>query len=156
MTDSKNQDAVPGTGGVRGVGPAGDPTPRGGASGPVAHTGAGGTPIPVEPPEGIPIRVDRIERVVSPSLLAADGTMTGRQIRELRDPPIGADRDLFEIVPGGSDTKVEDDQAVVIRQWMRFFSAPKTINPGSPVVRSHLRATRWRGVTRRGTRDAAG
>ena len=156
MADSKNQDAVAGAGGL-GRGPAGGPAPGGGgASGPVAHTGAGGTPTPGEPPEGIPIRVDRIERVVSPSLLAADGTMTGRQIRELRDPPIGADRDLFEIVPGGSDTKVEDDQAVVIRQWMRFFSAPKTINPGSPGVRSHLRAARWPGVTRRGTRDAAG
>lgn len=156
MTDSKNQDAVAGTGGVGGVGPAGGPTPGGSASGPVAHTGAGGTPTPVEPPGGIPIRVDRIDRVVSPDLLTVDGTMTGQQIRELRDPPIGADRDLFEIVPGGSDTKVEDDQAVVIRQWMRFFSAPKTINPGSPDVRSHLRAARRPGVTRRGTQDAAG
>lgn len=144
MTDSKNQDAVAGIGG------------GGGASGPVAHTGADGTPTPVEPPGGIPIRVDRIERMVSPDLLTADRTMTGRQIRELRDPPIGADRDLFEIVPGGSDTKVEDGQAVVIRQWMRFFSAPKTINPGSPGGRSHLRATQWRSNTRRGRRDAAG
>ena len=144
MTGSKNRDPVAGSVGIDGAAPR-----------PVAHTGEGGTPTPVEPPGGIHIRVDRIDRVVSPDLLT-DGTMTGRQIRELRDPPIGADRDLFEIVPGGSDTKIGDDQAVVIREWMRFFSAPKTINPGSTGGRSHLRTPRWGPLEYEATHDAAG
>lgn len=133
----------------------GSQSASGGATGPVAHTGEGGTPTPVEPPGGFHIRVDRKELVVSPSLLT-DGKMTGLQIRELPEPPIGADRDLFEIVPGGSDTKVEDNQEVAIREWMRFFSAPKIINPGSPSNSTHLRATPWQAVARKGTRHAAG
>lgn len=135
--DQKHTVEAPAVGGG-GTGP-GSQSASGGATGPVAHTGEGGTPTPVEPPGGIHIRVDRKDLVVSPDLLT-DGKMTGRQIRELPEPPIGADRDLFEIVPGGSDTKVEDDQEVAIRQWMRFFSAPKTINPGSRDEPSHLQA----------------
>lgn len=155
MTDSQNPDAIARPAGGDGAATAGGPVPGGGASGPVARTGEGGTPTPVEPPKGIHIRVDRVDRLVSSDLLT-DGTMTGRQIRELRNPPIEDDRDLFEIVPGGSDMKIEDDQAVVIREWMRFFSAPKTINPGSPGAPPHLR-TAWRpAVEYEGTRDVAG
>lgn len=155
MIDSKNQDTGAAPPGVDGGAPSAGPAPGRGAPGPVAHTGEGGTPTPVEPPGGIHIRVDRLDLVVPLDRLT-DGKMTGRQIRELPEPPIGADRDLFEIVPGGSDTKVGDDQAVVIREWMRFFSAPRTINPGSPGGPSHLRATRWQTGTGRRTRDAAG
>lgn len=99
---------------------SGDPTPgEGGAVGPVTHTGEG----------GFHIRLDRVDLVVPPDRLT-DGKLTGRQIRELADPPIGADRDIFEIVPGGSDLKIDDDATVKIRDWMRFFSAPGVINPG--------------------------
>lgn len=108
----------------------GDPTPGdGGAIGPVTHTGEGGTPTPAEPPGGFHIRLDRVDLEVPPDRLT-DGKLTGRQIRELADPPIGADRDIFEIVPGGSDLKIDDDATVKIRDWMRFFSAPGVINPG--------------------------
>lgn len=155
MTDSQNPDAIVRPAGGDGTVPAGGSTPGDGASGPVARTGEGGTPTPVEAPKGIHIRVERIERVVSLDLLT-DGTMTGRQIRELRNPPIEDDRDLFEIVPGGSDKKIEDGQAVVIREWMRFFSAPTTINPGRPSGPSHFRTARWPAVEHEGTRDASG
>ena len=103
--------------------PHGDAPP-----GPTAHTGTGNGPQPVEP---VPphVRVDRQDIEVSPALLH-DGKLTGHQIRELATPPIGADRDLFEIVPGGSDRKIGDDDAVVIRDHLRFFSAPRNINPG--------------------------
>ena len=56
--------------------------------------------------------------------------MTGSQLRQVPSPPIGPDRDLFEVVPGGSDLKIGDDQGVEIRSGLRFFTAPAQINPG--------------------------
>ena len=100
-----------------------------GALGPTAHTG-GDCPQPVEPPSALHIRLDRQDIEVSPDLLH-NGTATGRQIREWATPPIGSDRDLFEIVPGGSDRKIEDGVTVEIRDHLRFFSAPRNINPGT-------------------------
>ena len=57
--------------------------------------------------------------------------MTGLQLRHLPTPPIGPDRDLFEVVPGGSDLKIGDEQVVEIRNGLRFFTAPALINPGA-------------------------
>ena len=102
--------------------------------GPQAHTGGDDGPQPVEPPEGLHIRLDR-EDVNVPLARLHDGELTGREIRELATPPIGADRDLFEIVPGGSDRKIEDGDTVTIRDHLRFFSAPSNINPGTVAVR---------------------
>ena len=56
--------------------------------------------------------------------------MTGLQLRHVPPAPIGSDRDLFEVVPGGSDRKIGDDQVVEIRDGLRFFTAPAQINPG--------------------------
>lgn len=64
--------------------------------------------------------------------------MTGLQLRALPSPPIGPDRDLFEVVPGGTDRKIGDEEVVEIRHGLRFFSAPAQINPG--VERSTPRA----------------
>ena len=58
-------------------------------------------------------------------------SMTGAQLRLVPQPPIGADRDLFEIVPGGSDKKIENASVVEMRSGLRFFTAPGQINPGS-------------------------
>ena len=92
-----------------------------------------GRKLPSDPPPPRPgdiaIRIDRKEYRVPRSLLD-DGKMTGAQIRRLADPDIGEDRDLFEVVPGGSDRKIGDDDEVVIRNGLRFFSAPAQINPG--------------------------
>jgi hypothetical protein len=57
--------------------------------------------------------------------------MTGLQLRALPSPPIGPDFDLFEVVPGGQDRKIGDDEVVEIRNGLRFFSAPAHINPGA-------------------------
>jgi len=57
--------------------------------------------------------------------------MTGLQLRHLPSPPIGPDRDLFEVVPAGSDRKISNEQLVEIRDGLRFFSAPAQINPGT-------------------------
>jgi hypothetical protein len=56
--------------------------------------------------------------------------MTGLQLRALPSPPIGSDRDLFEVVPGGTDQKIGDEEVIEIRNGLRFFSAPAQINPG--------------------------
>ena len=56
--------------------------------------------------------------------------MTGEQLRHVPTPPIGPDRDLFEVVPGGSDRKIGDHQEVEIRNGLRFFTAPAQIRPG--------------------------
>ena len=91
-----------------------------------------GEPRPDRP--HLVIRIDRREYPVPPELLE-DGRLTGLQIRRLADPDVGSDRDLFEVVPGGSDRKIADAQEVPIRDRMRFFSAPSVINPGeSPVA----------------------
>jgi hypothetical protein len=71
------------------------------------------------------IKIDRAEFKVRERFL------TGAQLRRLPNPPIGPDRDLFEVVPGGSDEKIADDQEVKMRDGLRFFTAPAQINPGS-------------------------
>lgn len=56
---------------------------------------------------------------------------TGAELRKLPEPDIGADRDLFEVVPGQSDRKIGDGDNVKLRDGQRFFTAPSHINPGS-------------------------
>lgn len=56
--------------------------------------------------------------------------MTGRELRLLPRPPVGPERDLFQVVPGGSDKKIEDSETVELNDGMRFFTAPAQINPG--------------------------
>ena len=131
MSNANEKDGArmePVTPGGGGAGPDAGPGGVGGP-GPIAHTGEGGGPTPVEPPGVVHIRVDREDVPVRLDSLT-DGTLAGSEIRQLVKPPIGADRDLFEIVPGGSDRKIGDEDSVQIRDWMRFFSAPRTINPG--------------------------
>lgn len=57
--------------------------------------------------------------------------MTGLELRQVPPTPIGPDRDLFEVVPGGADRKIADTDIVEIRNGKRFFTAPAQINPGS-------------------------
>ncbi len=70
------------------------------------------------------IQIDRVHYKVTME------RMTGLQLRHVPNPPIGPDRDLFEVVPGGSDRKIGDEQVVEIRNGLRFFTAPAQINPG--------------------------
>ena len=80
------------------------------------NTGAG--------PEKVKIRIDREE------FLVREESLTGAQLRALPNPDIGSDRDLFEVVPGGSDKKIELTDTVKMRPGLRFFTAPAQINPG--------------------------
>lgn len=71
------------------------------------------------------IQLDRVHYTVT------QRTMTGEQLRHVPPTPIGPDRDLFEVVPGGTDRKIANDDVVEIRDGKRFFTAPAQINPGS-------------------------
>jgi hypothetical protein len=71
------------------------------------------------------IKIDRTEFKVK------EHFRTGAELRALPNPPIGPDRDLFEVVPGGSDEKIAETQKVKMRDGLRFFTAPAQINPGS-------------------------
>ncbi len=57
--------------------------------------------------------------------------LTGAQIRQLPQPPTPADRDLFEVRPGEPDQPIGDTDVVKMRDGLRFFTAPKHINPGA-------------------------
>ena len=70
------------------------------------------------------IRIDRHEFTVHKP------HMTGAELRDLPKPPIGTDRDLFEVVPGGSDKLISAEEIVKMRDGLRFFTAPARINPG--------------------------
>jgi hypothetical protein len=70
------------------------------------------------------IQIDRVHYTVDKAV------MTGLELRHVPNPPIGPDRDLFEVVPGGTDRKITDDEKVEIRDGKRFFTAPAQINPG--------------------------
>ena len=70
------------------------------------------------------IKIDREHFKVPQAIL------TGAQLRALPNPDITPDRDLFEVVPGGSDKKIEVNDRVEMRDGLRFFTAPAVINPG--------------------------
>jgi Multiubiquitin len=75
-------------------------------------------------PKTFEIKIDRMGYKVQAS------SLTGAELRRLPEPDIGLDRDLFEVVPGGSDLKIELDAKVDMRNGLRFFTAPAQINPG--------------------------
>lgn len=80
---------------------------------------------PEKGPNQYRIQIDRVHFTITESEL------TGAELRQLPEPPIGPDRDLFEVVPGGTDEKIEDTASVQIRNGQRFFTAPSQINPGA-------------------------
>lgn len=70
------------------------------------------------------IQIDRIHYTVTQEF------MTGAELRRVPPTPIPSDRDLFEVVPGGPDRKIGDNDTVEIRDGERFFTVPAHINPG--------------------------
>ena len=77
------------------------------------------------PPKVLHIRIDRVDYEVGVAKLS------GIELRQLPDPPILPDRDLYEDVPGGEDRKIKNDETVDLHDGQRFFTAPSTINPGA-------------------------
>ena len=83
------------------------------------------TEVENKKPKEFRIQIDRIHYVVTKE------EMTGAELRHVPSPPIGPDRDLFEVVPGAPDRKIGDQETVAIHDGMRLFTAPGQINPGT-------------------------
>jgi hypothetical protein len=77
-----------------------------------------------KPPHEFHIQIDRTPYTTTHEQL------TGAQLRQIAQPPIGSDRDLFEVVPSAPDRKISDTDTVEIHDGQRFFTAPSKINPG--------------------------
>lgn len=60
------------------------------------------------------------------------GWYTGADIREaITDPPVTADYDLWRLVPGEADVKVEADTRMPFsHSGLRFFTTPRFITGG--------------------------
>jgi hypothetical protein len=71
----------------------------------------------------INIQIDRVHYTVETA------SMSGEQLRQLGG--VAADRDLFRVVPGGTDTKIAPTDTVQLKSGDRFFTAPGQINPGA-------------------------
>src|ERR1700678_4015713 len=76
----------------------------------------------IHPP--IPIFIDR-----RPYEATRD-PMTGAELRELAQPHIGPDRDLYLDKPGTGGILIGDDEQVDLEPGMHFFSVPKQIHEG--------------------------
>jgi hypothetical protein len=79
-------------------------------------------------PHEFQIQIDRTHYTV------AKEQMTGSELRQVPNPPIGPERDLFEVVPGHPDRKVGENDSIEIKSGARFFTAPAHINPGKREV----------------------
>lgn len=80
---------------------------------------------PEKGPKQFQIKIDRTMYTVD------DDVISEATLRALPDPDVGTDRDIFEVVPGGSDRKIEPGATVQLRNGLRFFTAPAQINPGA-------------------------
>jgi hypothetical protein len=77
-------------------------------------------------PAEIPITIDK------KPYKAPKARMTGAELRQLAEPPIGADRDLWHVTRGpADDVKVGDSEPADLVKGDRFFSAPAQVNPGA-------------------------
>ncbi len=63
---------------------------------------------------------------------AASESVTGSILRRLVTPPIADDRDLFRDIDGAPDERIDDDEAVTLRNGAEFYSVPRLIAPGAP------------------------
>lgn len=72
----------------------------------------------------INIQIDRVHYKVQQRII------TGAELRRVPPTPIPADRDLFQVIPGGPDRKIGDGEKVELHDGARFFTAPGQINPG--------------------------
>jgi hypothetical protein len=87
------------------------------------------TPTPADPAqknhEQITIHIDRV------AFRVTEGPITGQQLRDLPDPPIGPDRDLYlEIKGPGEDQLIQPTDTVELEEGIHFFTAPAHITPG--------------------------
>jgi hypothetical protein len=58
--------------------------------------------------------------------------LTGAELRQLPEPQVGADRDLWQEADGGLDRMIHPGDEVDLHAQLRFFTVPRVINPGRP------------------------
>jgi hypothetical protein len=70
--------------------------------------------------------------------------ISGADLRALPIPPIGADRQLFQIFAGTqADLMIADDQIVDLENGVEFFSSPLTITAGQGSAQGGLIEAFW-------------
>lgn len=73
----------------------------------------------------IPIFIDDVK------FDAPAASMTGQELRNLPNPPVPADRDLWLEVPGPKDDElIRPEKTYEIKPGSKYYTAPSTINPG--------------------------
>ena len=76
--------------------------------------------------EPVPVYIDRVHYD------APSHHMTGQALRDLPKPAVSADRDLWREVEGPTDDElIRPEGHYEVKTWAHFYTAPKTINPGS-------------------------
>lgn len=73
----------------------------------------------------VPVYIDRVHYD------APSHQMTGQALRDLPNPPVPADRDLWQEVQGPTDDiLIRPEGHYVVKTWAHYYTAPTTINPG--------------------------
>ena len=73
---------------------------------------------------GISVIIDNV------TCFAPARQLSGAELRNLPEPPVGSDRDLWQEVDGGLDRIIQPGDKVDLHAQMRFFTVPRVINPG--------------------------
>jgi hypothetical protein len=64
-------------------------------------------------------------------LIAPKEQMTGAELRNLPQPPVAGNRDLWLEVPGpADDLLIRPEITYEVRRGSHYYTAPSTINPG--------------------------
>ncbi len=82
------------------------------------------SPSPEEQPDETTVTIDRLKFVLP------ERPTTGRDLRQLGNPPVSDDYDLWMIVPGHDDELVRNDDVLDPIGFRRFFTSPRVINAG--------------------------
>ena len=90
-----------------------------------------------EDEKGFTIQIDRIQYTVF------DEKLSGAQLRKVPPNLIPPERDIFQVIPGHPDQQIKDDETVEMRDGLRFFTAPNTINPGAPLAEGKVARRSW-------------
>lgn len=73
----------------------------------------------------IPVFIDDVK------FYAPAKSMLGSALRELPEPPVPADRDLWQDAPGPKDDiLIRPEHTYEVKPGNHYFTAPSTINPG--------------------------
>jgi hypothetical protein len=74
----------------------------------------------------VPVYIDRVHYDVP------GHHVLGQVLRNLPNPPVSDDRDLWEEIQGPVDDElIRPDKTYEVKTWTHYYTSPKTINPGA-------------------------